>query len=77
MLLVVVDVAVAVELVEVDVGRSDIEATFPVTAVVAPLAVTVARCPTFTFGSDASGTSTVISVDPLPTMTIESELLAV
>lgn len=70
-------VAVVVELLDVEVGSSEIELTLPATPVVAPSAVTVARWPTSTFGNDVSGTSTVMSVDPLPTMTIESEVLAV
>lgn len=62
--------------VVLDVGRSEIELTVPATAAVAPSAVTVARCPTFTLGNDASATSTVMRVDPFPTMTIEFEALA-
>jgi hypothetical protein len=68
-------VVVVVVVLDDEVGSSEIDATFPVTAVVAPLAVTAARWPTFTLGNDVSGTATVISVDPLPTMTIESALL--
>lgn len=69
-------VEAVVELLDVDVGSSEIELTLPAMTVVAPSAVTAVRCPTFTFGNDVSGTSTVIRVDPLPTMTIESEVLA-
>jgi hypothetical protein len=74
-LLVLVELVVVVAVLDVEFGSSEIEETVPLTAVVAPFAVTLARWPTFTFGNEVSATSTVMRVDPFPTMTIESALL--
>jgi hypothetical protein len=57
-----------VELVDV-AGSRLMELTAPAAKLVAPCGVTFAFCPTCSFAMEASGTSTVTSTAPAPTMT--------
>jgi hypothetical protein len=60
-----------------DTGRMATDSTLPPTGFVAPLAVTRVFWPTFTLGSEASGTSTVTRTAPVPTMVSALEVPAV